>query len=657
MKKLMLFLMGLLLVVIPTTMVQASNRQEEEAMLYGIGSVSKLVTASAIMRLVDMKLVDLDEPIITYMPDFSMNDPRYVYITPRMLLDHSAGFMGTVFGNAFLVGDNSTLYIEGFLDMLSRQRLIHTPGERSIYNNDGFTVAEILVERVSGMSFTDFIKQELFEPLGIKNFVSPQSDFDRDLMAPTYLNGARLLPESLGVIGSGGLYASMEDLARFGQVFMDDANGIVLSEESVNEMNSNQHRMDLLPSSNTAFRYGLGWDAIDVYPFNTMGIQALSKGGATGVYFTDLTVVPEFNLAVAISASGRDATVNLITQAIILEVLMEEGLLPSDATIAMPELNLEPAPIPDNIRAKAGDIYDTGVMGDLFKIDFTDYTLLMHPIVALTDRPLEFLYNTDGEFVSIDGNYLVAMGGAVTEGANSISSITFDENYLLVQTYSDLPGLGLVATSAPFAQRIEENAVSANVQAAWDARSNREFLLVNEKYTSMSFVMNHVLAVQTYSLIPGFVTSSNIQTATGVLPSARIIDENNAEAFSIIPTMGGRDGVDMRVFTTDGVEFIELNSGDRVYMDAAHASQFSELGSQVTIANDAIWVDINSEHAGQSVHVTTPTNGSWFIYDYRMNAIATSLERYPKDTIILPHEGRMAFIGEPGATFGLQLLQ
>jgi len=653
----MLFLMGLLLVVIPTTMVQASNRQEEEAMLYGIGSVSKLVTASAIMRLVDMKLVDLDEPIITYMPDFSMNDPRYVYITPRMLLDHSAGFMGTVFGNAFLVGDNSTLYIEGFLDMLSRQRLIHTPGERSIYNNDGFTVAEILVERVSGMSFTDFIKQELFEPLGIKNFVSPQSDFDRDLMAPTYLNGARLLPESLGVIGSGGLYASMEDLARFGQVFMDDANGIVLSEESVNEMNSNQHRMDLLPSSNTAFRYGLGWDAIDVYPFNTMGIQALSKGGATGVYFTDLTVVPEFNLAVAISASGRDATVNLITQAIILEVLMEEGLLPSDATIAMPELNLEPAPIPDNIRAKAGDIYDTGVMGDLFKIDFTDYTLLMHPIVALTDRPLEFLYNTDGEFVSIDGNYLVAMGGAVTEGANSISSITFDENYLLVQTYSDLPGLGLVAISAPFAQRIEENTVSANTQAAWAARSNREFLLVNERHTSMSFVMNHVLAFQTYSLIPGFVTSSNIQTATGVLPSARIIDENNAEAFSIIPTMGGRDGVDMRVFTTDGVEFIELNSGDRVYMDAAHAKQFSELGDRVTITNDAIWVDIDLEHAGQSVQITAPTDGSWFIYDYRMNAISTSLERYPRDTIILPHDGRMVFVGEPGVTFSLQLLR
>jgi len=142
-----------------------------------------------------------------------------------------------------------------------------------------------------------------------------------------------------------------------------------------------------------------------------------------------------------------------------------------------------------------------------------------------------------------------------------------------------------------------------------------------------------------------------------MLPSVRIIDENNAEAFSIIPTMGGRDGADMRVFIEDGVEFIELNAGDRVFMDAAHARQFSELGSQVTIANDAIWVNIDSEYAGQSIQITTPPNGSWFVYDYRMNAISTSLERYPRDTIILPHGGRMAFVGEPGATFGLQLLQ
>jgi CubicO group peptidase (beta-lactamase class C family) len=652
-----LILLGLLLIVIPTSMVQANTIPEEESMLYGIGSVSKLVTAAAIMRLVDTEQVDLDEPIITYMPDFTMNDPRYVYITPRMLLNHSAGFMGTIFGNAFLAGDDSTYYIDGFLQTLSRQRLIHEPGERSIYNNDGFTVAELLVERVSGMSFTDFIKQELFEPLDIVDFVSPQSNFDRDRMAPIYLNGARLLPEYLGVIGSGGLYATMEDLARFGQIFMDNANGIVLSEESVNEMNSNQHIMELLPNANTAFRYGLGWDAIDVFPFNTLGIQALSKGGATNGFFTDLTVVPEFNLSVAISASGRNAVVNPITQAIILEVLMEEGLIPSDTTITMPEINREPAPIPNDIRSKAGEIYDSGVTGELFELDFTDYTMLMHPVAALTDRPLEFLHNTDGTFVSIDGNFLAIPGGEISEGAYSISKITFHDNYLLVQTYSDIPGLGLVANSAPFAQRLEENVVSANAQTAWDARSDREFLLVNERHSSMSFITSHVLALQTYFSIPGFVTSSNIQTASGRFPSVRIIDENNAEAFSIVPSMGGRDGVDMRVFTRNGTEFIEANFGNRIFMDAANAKLFSELSDHVTITDDAIWVDICSDYAGQSIQITAPDNGSWFVYDYRMNAIATSLERYPRDTIILPNDGRLAFVGEPGAVFELQVLR
>ncbi|MCL2575275.1 MAG: beta-lactamase family protein [Defluviitaleaceae bacterium] len=653
MKRILLFLLGLFILAIPATVVQASNTKDDGRMLYGIGSTSKLVTSAAVMRLVDMGMVDLDEPISTYMPDFTMNDPRYVYITPRMLLNHSAGFMGTVWGNAMLAGDSSTYYIDNFLGILSNQRLIHHPGERSIYNNDGFTVAEILIERVSGISFTNFIKQELFEPLGIANFVSPQSDFDRDRMAPVYLNGSRLLPESLGVIGSGGLYATMEDLARFGQIFMDNADGIILSPKSVNEMNSIQHKMDLLPNANTVFRYGLGWDVVDLYPFNTLGIQALSKGGRTNGFSTDLTVIPEFNLAVAISASGSDVEVNPIVHAIILEILMEEGLIPSDTTINMPELNLEPALIPSNIKTKAGSIYDTGVSNELFRIDFTDYTMLMHPIAGFTDRPLEFLHNTDGVFVSIDGNSLAVIAGRLNQDAYATSLITFYDNYILVQTYSDLPGLGIIATSAPFAQRLEPNTATQSAQSAWDIRSNREFLLVNERHSSLSYISSHVFAVQTHSLISGFVTASNIQTANVRPSSVRIIDENNAQAFSTIPTMGGRDGVDIRIFVQDGVKFIELNHGDRVFMDAAFAKRFSELNGQVAITDNAIWVDIDDEYAGQTFQITTPANGSWFVYDDRMNPIATSLERQPRNTIVLPHGGRIAFVGEPNAIFTL----
>jgi len=53
--------------------------------------------------------------------------------------------------------------------------------------------------------------------------------------------------------------------------------------------------------------------------------------------------------------------------------------------------------------------------------------------------------------------------------------------------------------------------------------------------------------------------------------------------------------------------------------------------------------------------ITTPHNGAWFVYDYRMNVIATSLEMHLRDAIILPDGGRLAFAGETGAEFILQV--
>lgn len=62
--------------------------------MYGIGSTSKMFAAAAVMKLVDEGKVDLDVPVVNYITDFKMKDPRYKQITPRMLLNHSSGLQG-----------------------------------------------------------------------------------------------------------------------------------------------------------------------------------------------------------------------------------------------------------------------------------------------------------------------------------------------------------------------------------------------------------------------------------------------------------------------------------------------------------------------------------------------------------------------------------
>ena len=63
--------------------------------MYGVGSVSKVVTTMAVMQLVDAGKVSLDAPVARYIPDFTMESPQYKQITVRMLLNHAAGVPGT----------------------------------------------------------------------------------------------------------------------------------------------------------------------------------------------------------------------------------------------------------------------------------------------------------------------------------------------------------------------------------------------------------------------------------------------------------------------------------------------------------------------------------------------------------------------------------
>ena len=78
----------------------SEDRALTEDTLYGVGSVSKVYTASAVLRLADQGKLDLDTPVVQYLPGFKMADERYTSITVRMLLNHSSGLMGTKIGRA-----------------------------------------------------------------------------------------------------------------------------------------------------------------------------------------------------------------------------------------------------------------------------------------------------------------------------------------------------------------------------------------------------------------------------------------------------------------------------------------------------------------------------------------------------------------------------
>ena len=88
---------------------------------------------------------------------------RYRDITVRMLLNHSSGLPGGSYANSFGYKYHNP-FLQETLRTLARSHLKHAPGERAVYCNDGFSLAEIIVERVSGKKYSTFLAQRIFAP-------------------------------------------------------------------------------------------------------------------------------------------------------------------------------------------------------------------------------------------------------------------------------------------------------------------------------------------------------------------------------------------------------------------------------------------------------------------------------------------------------------
>jgi hypothetical protein len=319
----------------------------------------------------------------------------------------------------------------------------------------------------------------------------------------------------------------------------------------------------------------------------------------------------------------------------------------------MPRQNLQRARIPESLLSYAG-VYDAGIFG-WWDVSFASSSsedassLILTPIGVRNERPQEYIYNSDGEFISTNGDYVRIISGNVI--ANGISTITFTQDkYILTQTYQDFAGLGQNAYAVPFAEKIESNPVPASVMETWKARNDSEYLLVSEKHTSIGYFTALVKTLAD-DRVPGYVTSGIYKPGErGVnLSGAKIIDGYSALGFQSTPTMSGRDINNIRITFQNGVEYLEVNNSR--YISASAAKKISEAGGRALIGSETVWFNIDSDSGGQRVIITTPENGSWFVYDDKMNCIATSLELNPRSTITLPQNGRIAFAGEAGTEF------
>ena len=203
-----------------TGVVDAGGALPGPSTQYGIGSTSKMLATAAVMQLVDAGRVGLDQPVVRYLPQFTMLSPQYRQITVRMLLDHSAGLPGSAYTNGMTTRPYPD-YAADVLANLARSRLKTTPGAMSVYCNDCFTLAGELVAQVSGMPFTDYVERNLLAPLAMSH-----SDYVTDAMpapgsvARVVADGRTQPLEVTNVFASGGLMSTPQDMLAFARMLL-----------------------------------------------------------------------------------------------------------------------------------------------------------------------------------------------------------------------------------------------------------------------------------------------------------------------------------------------------------------------------------------------------------------------------------------------------
>jgi CubicO group peptidase (beta-lactamase class C family) len=269
-----------------------------------IGSLTKSVVAVAIMQLVEQGMIDLFAPIKQYLPELKNNIAEGV--TVHHLLKQQSGLTQFIEDcTEIQVMDISSPEL---LAIINKARRSFEPGKKFAYSNLNYNLLGILMERVTGLSYTDYMQQKVFVPLGLQS-----TGIERLSNIPTNkavgyrtVNGIFRPIQNVTsyALGTGDIYSTAADIFKWGQALHK---GLLLSEES---------RRQLFDGGNKAWGYyGYGFR---IQPYQrAAGFQnagtLIRHGGTMNGYISNYHFYKEDELTVILLCNNRDIPIRRIT--------------------------------------------------------------------------------------------------------------------------------------------------------------------------------------------------------------------------------------------------------------------------------------------------------------------------------------------------------
>jgi CubicO group peptidase (beta-lactamase class C family) len=283
-----------------------SGREVTPQTPFIIGSVSKSLTALAVMQLVEEDKIELDAPVQRYLPWFRVADEEAsAEITVRHLLNQTSG-LSTKTGRSFQGdGDTSDIALEQTVRDLKSVTLTEPVGSKHQYSTVNYSVLGLIVQTVAGQSYERYVQTKILDPLQMRHSYTSEAAAQSQGLATghNYFFGrprAADLPYNRGLVPAGYLISSAEDMTRY---LISQLNGgrydgtSVLSPEGIDEL----HRPAVqTPEEDTS--YGMGWF---VGPRND--IPAIHHQGETFNFHANLVLVPQSRRGVVVLMNAENS--------------------------------------------------------------------------------------------------------------------------------------------------------------------------------------------------------------------------------------------------------------------------------------------------------------------------------------------------------------
>ncbi|EAS19579.1 beta-lactamase [Flavobacteria bacterium BBFL7] len=269
--------------------------------VFQVASVSKWVTSFGIMKLVEQGKLDLDKPIDDYLTRWKLPKSEFdnSKVTIRRLLSHSSGLVDDLGYEGFAPNEkiqtieqslnkaSDGLYSEGVA------KIGYEPGSGYMYSGAGYTILQLIIEEVTGLSFQDYMTQNVFEPLKMENSTFVLSEKPNLKLAQLYKDDGTISPPiKFTALAAASLYTCTADLSKF--LMANVSNNNVLSQSTIKQMTSTE------TSISDVGVYGLG---PHLYSQNDKNSKIIGHDGSSNR--------PVVNTAARIDLQSKDGIIIL----------------------------------------------------------------------------------------------------------------------------------------------------------------------------------------------------------------------------------------------------------------------------------------------------------------------------------------------------------